>query len=415
MATRDLARFVGQVMSCSRVIHPAKRRLLYLQHELGKAVRLGGWKGVLRLSKHALDGLGWWLTNAPWASNGHHIVEPPRPLQMSLKTHAATNNAGYRGILIFQGKEFTTSGFLTRKEQADEFINEFEFQGMENCLKALVPQAVPDRSKWHLIHVCVELDNFASVKYGRVAVSRSLKMSLKGARFHDWKASVNLQVSFKWLAGHLNVTADQLSRRMSNHVDWQLRRWIFRRLLRMLRIKVDVDLFASAGNCQVRKFYSYRHDHRAVGTDALMHNWERHHLPYAYPPPILIARVLRKVLHERISLLLVAPIWMAQTWWPTLLPMLMAPPVLFPNEPWLVSTPQGDHAWPCRWPLAGFLLSGNMRRATECRQQFSNRAGRDLRTAIILHMTHILKASGSGGRIPDRLLLSILTLFDQDW
>ena len=111
---------------------------------------------------------------------------------MSLKTDAATNNAGYGGILIFQGREFTTSGFLTRKEQADEFINEFEFQGMENCLKALVPQAVPDKSKWHLIRVCAELDNFASVKYGRVAVSRSLRMSLKGARFHEWKASVNL-------------------------------------------------------------------------------------------------------------------------------------------------------------------------------------------------------------------------------
>ena len=48
---------------------------------------------------------------------------------------------------------------------------------------------------------------------------------------------------------------------------------------------------------------------------------------------------------------------MAQPWWPTLMPMLTLPPVLFPNEPWLVTDPQGENAWPCRWPLAAFRLS----------------------------------------------------------
>lgn len=411
VATKDLARFVGQVVSCSRAVHPAKRRLLYLQHDLAKAVRKRGWKGTIRLSRHAVQALEWWLGEEPWKVNGHHIVEPSRPLQMSLKTDAATGNVGYGGILIFQGKQFTTSGYLTKEEQRDEFINEFEFQGMENCLKALVPQAVPDRSLWHLIHVCVELDNFASVKYGRVAVSRSLRMSLKGARFHDWKESVKLQVTFKWLAGHLNVVADQLSRRMSTHIDWQLHRWVFRQLLSVLQVRVDVDLFASAGNCQVRQFYSFRHDHRAVGTDALLHSWAKYRLPYAYPPPILIARVLRKVLHDEITILLVAPVWMAQTWWPTLLPMLMAPPVLLPNAPWLVSNPQGEASWPCRWHLAGFLLSGNMHHATECRQQFWKRGGQHPRMATTRHMTRILRSSGLGGNVPDHLLHSVLTLF----
>ena len=47
VATRDLARFVGQVVSCCRAIKPAKRRLLYLQHNLSKAVRTSGWRGYL--------------------------------------------------------------------------------------------------------------------------------------------------------------------------------------------------------------------------------------------------------------------------------------------------------------------------------------------------------------------------------
>ena len=413
VATRDLARFVGQVVSCCRAIKPAKRRLLYLQHNLSKAVRTSGWRGHLHLSNDALRALTWWMGNEPWMANGHHIVEPERPLQMTLRTDAATHNVGYGGVLEFQGKTFTTAGYLTQAEQEDRFINEFEFQGMENCIRSLVPQAVPDQSLWHLIHVAVELDNFASVKYGRVAVSRSLHMSLKGARFHDWKESVGLQVSFKWLAGHLNVEADQLSRRISNHVDWRLNPWVFRRLLSALTAQVDVDLFASAANSQLPNFYTFRHDYRAVATDAMSHSWTHHQLPYGYPPPILVPRVLQKVLRESIEIILVAPIWMAQPWWPTLMPMLSLPPVLFPNEPWLVTDPQGENAWPCRWPLAAFRLSGSMLHAMESRRRFLANDGRAPKMVIIKHMTRILIASGSGGRIPDQLLRSILTAFYQ--
>ena len=40
--TRDLARFVGQVVATTRAIRPAKRRLLYVQHALSKAIRSVG-------------------------------------------------------------------------------------------------------------------------------------------------------------------------------------------------------------------------------------------------------------------------------------------------------------------------------------------------------------------------------------
>jgi hypothetical protein len=43
--TRYLPRFVGQVVSTSRAIRPAKRRLLHIQHTLSKAVRRRGWNG----------------------------------------------------------------------------------------------------------------------------------------------------------------------------------------------------------------------------------------------------------------------------------------------------------------------------------------------------------------------------------
>jgi hypothetical protein len=157
---------------------------------------------------------------------------------------------------------------LTAEEQAETFINEFEFSGFENPLWALVPQAIPDRSMWKHARISVELDNTTSIKHGRVAVSRSLKISLKGARFFDKLENSQRSLSFRHLAGVLNVEADELSRRASTHADWKLAPRLFRKALTILGAQPRVDLFASAQNTQLRRFYSYQCDHRAEGTDA---------------------------------------------------------------------------------------------------------------------------------------------------
>jgi hypothetical protein len=293
--TRDLARFVGQVVSTSRAIRPAKRRLLHIQHSLSKAVRRNGWQGTTVLSTSALRAVAWWTTEAPWKANGNAIVPPVRRIQLSLRTDAATHNAGYGGVLQHGTKTFRTRGFLTAEEQQSEFINEFEFMGFENSLWALLPQAVPDRSLWSQVHVSVELDNVTSIKYGRVAVSRSIRMSLKGAKFFDRVEETGLELSFRHLAGELNVESDELSRRQSSHADWKLHPWLFRAIQDELGLAPDIDLFASAQNTQVPRFFSYNFDHRAVAADAFLHDWHKLGTTYAYPPPILLGRVLQKL------------------------------------------------------------------------------------------------------------------------
>lgn len=413
--TRDVARLVGQIISTTRAIRPAKRRLLYLQHALGRAVKKTGWKGHVVLSKQALLALDWWQGTNPWKTNGNDIVDPIRPLQVTLRTDAATNNVGFGGEMIFNGQKFATQGYLTRTEQAELYINEYEFSGMQNTLQALLPVAIPDKTLWPTVHISVELDNLTSVKYGTVAVSRSIKMSEKGAAFFDWKELHGLAVSFRWLAGRLNVRADQLSRRLSNHVDWQLHPWLFRQVMKGFRMRADVDLFASCQNCQLPSFYAFHHDHRAVGADAFNFKWIVHQCPYAYPPPILISRILQKMIAERLpTMVLLVPVWMAQTWWPTLMSMMLDPPILLPNEDWITRDPMGNPTWPCRWPLAAFSLSGDLRRATEYRRKYWNDGGRISRTVITRHMTSLLKLSGCGLKLHTPMTNSVLQQFRVD-
>ena len=410
--TRDLGRFVGQAVSTNRAIRPAKRRLLYIQHALAKAVRKGGWNGFATISPEARSALSWWTTEEVWKANGNEIVPPIKDIQMHLRTDAATSNAGYGGVLTYEGRKFTTQGFLTRKEQDEIWINEFEFSGFELSLRSLLPQALPDKSLWHKVHVTVELDNTAAIHYARVAVSRSLQLSQKGAAFFDWRESHGISVTLSHLAGLSNIEADQLSRRQSTHIDWRLDVGLFWESMSRLQVRAKVDLFASAANTQLQKYFSFQHDHRSLGTDALCHSWQNRGPLYAYPPPILIGRVLQKVRTELCeSFVLVAPVWMAQTWWPTLIEMMRSPPLLLPNERWVTTDQMGTETWPCKWPLAVWHLSGNLPRASKFRQRHLTTAGRATRTAIQHTMTGILKHSGSGTSLPTQMLSSVLQGF----
>ena len=416
--TRDLARFVGQVVSTSRAIRPAKRRLLFVQHALSKAVRKGGWNGKCAISLEARKALQWWLTDAPWKANGNEIVPAVRPIQITLRTDAATHNAGYGKVMTLGSKEFKTRGYLTEVEQREVYINQYEFMGFENTLWSLLPEAVPDRTKWPKVHVSVELDNVTSIKYGRVAVSRSIRMSLLGAKFFDRVEACGISLTFRHLAGELNVCADELSRRAHTHADWKLDRQLFRQISVSLGGPDGLpvlDLFASAQNTQVDHFFSYNFDHRSVGADAFLYSWRDRGLLYAYPPPILVGKVLQKLRADScLRSIVLVPVWQAQSWFPTLLQMLRTPPLLLPNEKWIVTDPLGHQAWPMRWPLIACDLSGSSANAAASRRAYMSNAGRTPRTAIRRSMTSILRGSRNGGTVPMMLLNSVLQTFLQD-
>jgi hypothetical protein len=102
--TRDLGRFVGQAVACQRGLKPAKRRLLYIQHALSRAVRNGGWTGTTTLNTQAREALLWWTSEEIWRNNGDSIVPPLKPIQLQLRTDAATGNVGYGGVLTYGEK-----------------------------------------------------------------------------------------------------------------------------------------------------------------------------------------------------------------------------------------------------------------------------------------------------------------------
>ena len=129
LKTRVLACFVGKVVATFRGIRGARRNLLYLQHALGQAVRQSGWNGMAAISPEAIRTLAWWGSDEPWKRNGSRMVPEIRPIQVSVRSDAATETLGWGGTLQWEGAPpLRTRGYFTAKEQKLH-INALELLG----------------------------------------------------------------------------------------------------------------------------------------------------------------------------------------------------------------------------------------------------------------------------------------------
>jgi hypothetical protein len=98
----------------------------------------------------------------------------------------------------------------------------------------------------------------------------------------------------------------------------QLNPDVFQWLVKQGPIRPQVDLFASNVNTQLPRFYSWKPDSAAEGTDAFDFCWN-HACGYAYPPFVLIPRVLRKIYEDKAVVILIHPDWPGALWAPDLL------------------------------------------------------------------------------------------------
>ena len=89
---------------------------------------------------------------------------------------------------------------------------------------------------------------------------------------------------------------------------------------------LEVDLFAMQLTYQLPRFYSWRPDPLGEATDAFLQDWSLVR-GFANPPWNLIGRVLTKVESQGAELILLAPIWPSQPWYPKLLSLLVSHPL----------------------------------------------------------------------------------------
>ena len=134
--------------------------------------------------------------------------------------------------------------------------------------------------------------------------------------------------------GVLNFEADKSSRQFNERIEWQLQPSIF--------LKITAFSFSWSG-----KFV------------------------YIFPPFSLLNRCLQKLENDKTLALLIAPVWPTQVWWPRLLSLLVANPLLLPQDKDFLILPQSGTLHPLRnqMRLMACLLSGNTMKQEEYRSQ----------------------------------------------
>jgi hypothetical protein len=125
--------------------------------------------------------------------------------------------------------------------------------------------------------------------------------------------------------------------------------------------KPMVDLFATQENHKLPLYVSPIPDQRAWGVDAMSIDWNNL-VGYAFPPTALLKKVLNKLELSHCRLILIAPVWPKQAWFPDLLRLSIDHPRALP--PWfsLLKQTGSDifHSDPQVYNLHAWLLSSEV-------------------------------------------------------
>ena len=199
--------------------------------------------------------------------------------------------------------------------------------GVVSCLPGL-QMLLQEQEK----HTCpLKMDNTSAVAYiNKMGGTVSSALNNINKEFWLWCMERDISVQAQHLAGKLNSMADEESRVLKDRLDWMLCPKVFQKINRQLGpLEVDLHVFASRLSTQLLTFVSWRLDLEAMAADAFTISWTDLRA-YANPPWSLVGRVPAQVQQQRADLVLIAPVWKSQPWYPALLEMCTEPPKLLP-------------------------------------------------------------------------------------
>ena len=303
----------------------------------------GSFKAKVSLPSHVQSDLQWWVDNI------EHIH---RPISHGAPCYIMQSDASTLGWgAHLQGQR--TGGQWT-EEEAKAHINCLELKAAFLALQSFSTTISGT-------HVRLELDNTTAVSYiNCMGGSHSKECNSLARQIWLWCIDNNIWVSAAHIPGSKNVEADRESRVFHDNTEWALSPDIFQCVCGKMFLP-QIDLFASRLNHKVQSYVAWRPDPKAVAVDAFTISWTNLSF-YAFPPFSLITRVLQKIRDDSAEGLMVVPLWETQVWFPLLMKMLVAHPLILPQGRNLLYLPyktEQVHPLHKKLQLVACHLSGN--------------------------------------------------------
>ena len=324
---RDLAKIIGRLIACRLAVPYG---LLYTRHlERCKYLALnkfnGNYNSLNTLDIESKQDILWWVKNLP------HCYTIIAEDQFDFTIYTDASKTGWGAAM-----DNSSTGGAWTEEESRCHINLLELLAIFLALKCYAKDL---RAKRILLRV----DNKTAIalinKMGGIQFPHLTSLAKEIWMFCEQR---NLFIFASYIPSKENIVADKESRSEFNN-EWKLNSQMFEFICENYGFP-EFDLFASRFSKQCKKYASFKPDPGAEIVDAFSFPWNKKILYYAFPPFNLICRVLKKAQHDEANIIIVAPNWPSQPFYPLLMRLSKEKPlILKPNKTLLISSSRNVH------------------------------------------------------------------------
>lgn len=218
---------------------------------------------------------------------------------------------GWAGILVHKGRTHVANGTFVG-DACDRNSTWQEVAAVYNCLLSFNRNRQLTGAHLHLF-----TDSQSSC-------SILTKGRSKDPAIHQWCVRVlmyaishDITMHVEWIPREENTLADAFSKAFDPS-DWVCCDSVFQSLAHAWGMP-QFDLFASASNHKVPRFFSLHHCPECVGINAFTQQWGNLGLCWCYPPFHVIPRVISQAVAQQAIVCLLVPALPGAYWWPGLL------------------------------------------------------------------------------------------------
>ena len=337
---RTLSKFIGHICASFQAVPHGKLRYRQLEYQKIQALIScsGDYEGYFRLSRAAKRELQWWIDNI---MDSYRKVEPTPQVDYTIFTDASDDGWGAHDDVD------AINGRWSRKETFYH-INVLELLAIKWAVLSFVPLN-------RVFHVRIMSDNTTAISYiNKLGGSKSISCNNIAIDIWNFCIREGCHISAAHIPGIDNVLADWKSRSFHDSGEWMLDSHIFLRLCDIFG-SPDIDLFASRLNAQMDTYCSWKPDPFCTHIDAMYITWDS--FVYIFPPFCMIWPVIKKVSSETDKALVIVPYWPTQSWFPYIMEMIIAEPILIKGHH--LSLPGTDFVHPMcpKLELVALLIS----------------------------------------------------------